>query len=352
MQSQNIILDNNAQQQKNSVSFRKVECNSGYTITPNEIYQDTSISLAAAGLLSYLHTFPEKVQNEKGEWVDWIIYHGFIQRHRKLGQKALNKLLAELINAGYMKRERKRGKKGQFTSYVYEFSFSKKFLPNAHEQPGGGSLLPAVLYNTNQRSTSPKETTTIQEEPDQSAPQKPVLAAVASSDKEGNTESKKVVAQPSPLTINRPKDMVTWQDKLDQCPALKNLDIPIHEKEWVLNRYSLTAIEISISWVTSPTTIIKKSVITALKWHLANPPQNRPKAPLEQESSIEKNKKRAQHLEMTMVAEYYQIQALNKQVFIEPKTGMGKVVEIPYDNENFDLKIEDAIRKGGFKSRV
>lgn len=358
MQSQNIIPDNNTQEQKKTVSFRRVTSSKSYTATSNELIRDKSTPPKARMLLIWLLSFPTEVLNKKtGQMEPWVVYHSYIIREFPTSETALNRMIEQLIKAGYMKRERKRGSKGVFQPYEYIFADFKLFQPNAENQagesrPGFTSLVKEVLLNTDLTSTSPKETTTIQEEPDHPPRQKPVLAAVASSDKEGNTESKKVVAQPSPPTINRPKDMITWQDKLDQCPALKNLDIPVHEKEWVLNRYSLPAIEISISWVTNPTTHIKKSVIQALKWHLANPPQNRPKAPLEQESSIEKNKKRAQHLEMTMVAEYYKIQALNKQVFIEPKAGMGKLVEILYDNENFDLKIEDAIRMGGFKSRV
>lgn len=222
------------------------------------------------------------------------------------------------------------------------------------------------LYIGKDTKTYPKEKTATAkvEEPDQSAPQKPVLA-VASFGKEGNTESKKslpnaikqsgakkVIANPLPLTIDRPKESITWKDKLDQCHPLKCLDIPIHEKEWLLNHYSLPAIELSIAWVTHPTTHIKKSVIQALKWFLSNSPENRPKAPIEKEDIAEKNKKLAQYLESQTESPYYQIQVLSKRMIVEPKAGMGTVYEIPYDNENFETKTKDAMRKGGFKSRA
>src|SRR5438477_9466982 len=129
MHSQNTNTDINSQHKKNLCTFRKHESFSGgYTMIPNGLICDSSIPLDSRMLLIYLLSLPEKVANEKGEMVPWIMYHIHIRRQQNIGEKALNRMLAELINAGYMKRERKQGEGGRFGNYEYVLAPFKLFL--------------------------------------------------------------------------------------------------------------------------------------------------------------------------------------------------------------------------------
>ncbi len=168
--------------------------------------------------------------------------------------------------------------------------------------------------------------------------------AAASSDEEGERtqppDKKVVVAAPtSPLTITKQKN----------SSILDTLDISGNEKEWLLKHYSLPAIELSIDWVTHPTTQVKKSVISAIKWFLSLPVEERPKTPSQNIEEAEKNKQLAEHLEKTLESEHYQIVALNRLLLIEPKIGGAGAIEIPYDKENFEKTAKDAIGKRGFR---
>jgi len=165
------------------------------------------------------------------------------------------------------------------------------------------------------------------------------VTAAASSGEEKKTATKKVIAKPSALVVEKTK----------RSEALESLDIPISEKEWLLEHHNLPAIELSIAWATHPTTHIKKTVIQAIKWFLAQNPKDRPKTPQEKESKADINKQTVQNMQKHLASENYEIHVLNKHVSIEPKTGMGKTIEIQYDNECFEKIIQDAMKQRGFR---
>src|SRR5947207_4243658 len=343
MQSQNSTPVINAQPKKKKTSFRKFDYQTGYTLLPNELIRDNSISFGALGLLTYLLQLPEKVQNDKGDWEPWVIYHSYIRKQRKMGETALNTLIAELIEAGYMKRERKRFHDGRFSPYEYVYAPFKLFLPNVISQPGLSGPVNPELTNTNPCTTN-KETAAVAIDsiekllPDTKTA-RPIAAASSVEEGERTQPSKRVVAQASPLTITKQKS----------SSILDTLDISSHEKQWLLNHYNLPDIELSIAWVTNPTTQVKKSVICALKWFLALPTEDRPKTPGQNTEEASINKQLAEHLEKTLTSDHYQILVLNKHLLVEPKIGSGEVVEIPYDKENFEKTVKDAIGKRGFR---
>lgn len=344
MQPQYTISDIPQQEKKNTATFRKYDLSSGYTLIPNELIADSSVSLGARMLLIYLLHLPEKVTNQNGELVPWIIYNSYIQKKQNIGEKILNRMLTELIEAGYMTRERKRAGRGRFGNYEYVFAPFKIFLPNDVKQPGGSSLLPAVLYNTTPNINTTKKTAAgIATDLAQKLSVEPVspssLAAASSVEEEERAHSKKIVAKASPLIAER------QNPKLNSSGALASLDIPIQEKEWLLKRYSIPDIELSIAYVTHPTTQIKTTVIQTLKWFLGLNPENRPKI---QENNIEINKGAAKNMEARLVSEYYQVVALNNCVIVEPKVGRGEATEISYDNNNFGTILENAIKGKGF----
>lgn len=356
MQSQNSIPHNYPQPQKSGNSFRRFQYDHGFMTLPNSLFTDTSISLEAAGLMGFLMQLPETYTNDKGETVPWVVYNCYIQRQRKIGEKLLNRIINELIDAGYMKRERARAQKGRFGSYDYLFAPLKLFLPDALKQPGSSSLAKAVLYNTNPISLLKEATTIVAETVDESSQE--VAFVAASSGEEEHTESKKHAVLGSPMNIQASlnKDTfpatVTWQQKLGQIPRLQKLDIPMHEKEWLLNHFNLPDIEESIAWATLPTTQIKKNVESALKWFLSLSPEKRPKGPRQIEESTSLRRAACENMEKSLYSPIFQINAAPNMVIIETQSGNGPSLEIPYDKENFENLVEDAIRQRGFKMRA
>jgi hypothetical protein len=340
MQSQDTILDNNPQEKKNITTFRKLKLDSKFTQIPNSFIQDNSLPMDSRFLLVYLWSLPEEVLNkETGKWEPWVVYHSFIMREQKIGEVALNRMINNLIDAGYMKRERKPGVKGQFGRYEYVFSYFKEFLPNDKTQPGLPSLENQALYNTVPKNNIQKKTAAIDKVgPSLVSSPKSAPFAAASSVEEVRTAIAKVVAKASPMSVER------QSSTLINSGALATIDIPTTEKEWLLNRYSLPAIELSIAWATHPTTQIKTTLIKAIKWFLSLDEKSRPETPQQKETNIERNKTIAQNLDEYARSKDYQILALNKHVIVESKTGQGQAIEIEYDKEDFEKILENAIR--------
>jgi len=108
-----------------------------YFIVSRDLAQDSSISLQARGLLQYFLSLPK----------DWQIYHSQVQKSQNIGEKKLNGMMEELINAGYASRERLRGQKGRFGNYKYTIRAVKKILPDAVKQAGRSSLLKEDLQS-------------------------------------------------------------------------------------------------------------------------------------------------------------------------------------------------------------
>jgi hypothetical protein len=76
----------------------------------NKIFlNDTELSWQAKGMLSYLLSLPD----------DWKIYEAEIQTHSSDGIKCTRSCIKELINKGYIKREKLRNEKRQFNGYEY-----------------------------------------------------------------------------------------------------------------------------------------------------------------------------------------------------------------------------------------
>ena len=82
--------------------------------------KDTNLSWKAKGLLAYLLSLPD----------DWQIYESEIVKHAKDGIDSTRTAIKELIDAGYIERQRVRDEKGRLST-VYEspihIGFSKVF---------------------------------------------------------------------------------------------------------------------------------------------------------------------------------------------------------------------------------
>lgn len=87
-----------------------------YTVVNNNILRDKSISWAARGFLVFLLGLPEY----------WVLVHKTICESYGTSRHELDKMIKELIDVGYIRREKER-KSGKFQSYYYEFSENKIF---------------------------------------------------------------------------------------------------------------------------------------------------------------------------------------------------------------------------------
>ena len=96
---------------QNSKSIFRVEKNKDnpYIIMNKTILNDNQISWKAKGILAYLLSLPD----------DWQIYESEVASHSSDGLDSLSSGIKELIEQGYINRERKRNDNGQLKGYEY-----------------------------------------------------------------------------------------------------------------------------------------------------------------------------------------------------------------------------------------
>ena len=80
-----------------------------YVIINKQFLEDSKLSWKAKGLLSYLLSLPD----------DWQIYESELVKHSKDGRDSTKSAIKELIDNGYIERERKRDEKGMLKHYEY-----------------------------------------------------------------------------------------------------------------------------------------------------------------------------------------------------------------------------------------
>ena len=85
-----------------------------FTTISNKMLMDTSISLKAKGLLSFMLAKPDK----------WNFSIRGLSSQLKEGVEGVQNTLQELVREGYIKRERLR-QRGAFTGYDYTLFFEK-----------------------------------------------------------------------------------------------------------------------------------------------------------------------------------------------------------------------------------
>ncbi|MEZ5901657.1 MAG: hypothetical protein R3D51_19430 [Hyphomicrobiaceae bacterium] len=89
----------------------KREHNGNFTIVPNAIFVDKRLSIEAKGVLGYLLSRPP----------NWEVRHGQLQAELGIGRRWLERILNEIIAAGYMERDEEQGRDecNRFKSYDY-----------------------------------------------------------------------------------------------------------------------------------------------------------------------------------------------------------------------------------------
>lgn len=80
-----------------------------YVMLHRGFLNDERLSWKAKGILAYLLSLPD----------DWQIYENELINHSIDGRKSLSSGIKELINFGYIYREKTRNEKGQFIGYTY-----------------------------------------------------------------------------------------------------------------------------------------------------------------------------------------------------------------------------------------
>lgn len=93
----------------NSGQIVKSKKHNRFTIIPNEMIQDSELSLKAKGLLCYLLSLPD----------DWVIYKGQLQNNCVEGRDAISSAFKELQKKGYIVSVRLMNSDGTFNGYSH-----------------------------------------------------------------------------------------------------------------------------------------------------------------------------------------------------------------------------------------
>ncbi len=327
---------NKAQQKNNEPTFKNCDSDFKYTIVPNHIICDKSISMSARLLLIFLISLPKEVMNDKGQMVPWVVYHSHLKKTMGIGNTALTTQLNELIAAGYMKRnsdERSRKSNGRYTAYEYLYSVFKVFLPNAVSESGQPKYGSANVI-----STKKKEITDIKkqqhEDPqkDESPPPKTHPPAAASSSKK------------APSAKEKPAEK-------EKSEVLKNVNIPDSDKKWLENTFNSPTIEAAVTWATHPATKLKKTLAAGIKWFCSLEPKSRPSVPEQEQEQVHENRHLAKQIESQLShPNGYEFVATNKLCYID-RGAYSKSIEIPYNTKKFKEVLYGALKDFHFKRK-
>jgi hypothetical protein len=97
----------------------------GYTIIPNETAQDYALSLDAFGFLARVVSLPPR----------WIFRKTWARKTYGVGREKMDRIIRELVRAGYCKFERLHDAKGRLGESLYTFSHTKGSFDDPEIQP-------------------------------------------------------------------------------------------------------------------------------------------------------------------------------------------------------------------------
>ncbi|MGP5448263.1 hypothetical protein ACTXOX_10840, partial [Pseudomonas helleri] len=90
-----------------------------FTVLPNNLLRDNTLSWGATGLLAYLMYLPDNFQ----------LYLSYLSKQKRDGRDATRARIKELEVVGYLKIHRERDGRGQFSNTSWEINPS----PQTHE---------------------------------------------------------------------------------------------------------------------------------------------------------------------------------------------------------------------------
>ena len=89
--------------------IRKPKIRSNFTVTPNELANDTNVSVEELGVMLYLLSKPD----------DWVVVMGDLRKRFNCGRDKMRRILKELEKAGYLVRVENK-EKGRFAKVDFD----------------------------------------------------------------------------------------------------------------------------------------------------------------------------------------------------------------------------------------
>lgn len=99
----------------------------GFTTIPNTILNDTSISFKALGIYCKILQFQNSPKHK--------IYQCAFKNYKTDGESSIASGFAELISAGYIKKEYQRNEKNQFCGIIYTVYMTPKKVDKSNDFP-------------------------------------------------------------------------------------------------------------------------------------------------------------------------------------------------------------------------
>lgn len=98
---------------------------SPFTQVPNALLTDPNLSMKAKGLYAIMYAKPD----------GWTFYEGALVKESRDGAEAVSTGLRELVEAGWLRRERMKNAQGQFAAYEYEILVDQRRFPAPGKPP-------------------------------------------------------------------------------------------------------------------------------------------------------------------------------------------------------------------------
>lgn len=125
-------------------------------------------------------------------------------------------------------------------------------------------------------------------------------------------------------------------------PCLNSVALPIHDAEWLTNRYPEALVNQAVQWASHPSTKINQTLQQALKWYCANP-QPIPKT---KEDTTTANKQYAEALKSkTNNSQTAYFDVLNTSAEVGYFAANANPTCINYEDNAFKEQLESALRK-------
>jgi hypothetical protein len=268
----------------------RVNHNKNYTIINNTICKDNRLSWKAKGIFLYAFSRPDT----------WQFFLEDLIKQSTDGKDSVSAGLRELVEAGYLKRERIRKADGTFErGAIWDFFETpqelKEFVPET-ENP---VLDNPVLEKPPLISTDP----------------------VISTEKNSNSA-------------------VVFFD------CLKDLDIPIADKIAISATNPESRVKHAVAFATHPETKFTKGLVQCLKWAC----NEQPALPKGKGDIIQENKAYAQHLvNIIKPIQHVSFEALNASVEIHYIIGQMEPFVLSYHENAFKEQLHNGLRKFGYK---
>jgi len=297
-----------------------------FTQIINSMFEDPKLSLKAKGFIGYCLTKTE----------DWIFHIDALRSALDLGKDAIYSVINECLEKGYAYRYQPRDEKGRLLVAEFIISDSKEEIDSRKREHEASPDFKKCLPN--RENTDTDKTDTVNSEPVVSREVPGENSAIYS-----NTDYSNTKEQQQHRAAVFSKTSQEKQPSNEVYPILKDIDIPLSDKEEISRRYKPLEIEHAIKWATHPSTKINNSLAAAIKWAC----QHQPTIPVEKVNLEAANKCYAMRYDTKRMGKTV-ITALNNSV--EFYWGGEKGIRvIKYDEPGFMDQFKNELRKHGYE---